>query len=354
MVFFNNLYVTIQNSSQVSNLLFRAENLEKDISDLEQTQKEKILLWGNIIQELCLIGHFDFPLDQISSYMRKRMRAQGKPDWFLEYITKVCPIEWKNEDLSRENGNTGIAHENQWSQKHLGEKIINFDRNQFLKLSKSEKLLEYQELQSQARELRRRMKDCKTTTTQILKEEGIKIPGTMYSSGYPPENCWSTETKYHKEIMKSLSLIGEIYDDFEDWADLVKKFPPSPELDARCARNHKPFNEYFLPTFHKLMIPPHDEKHAATYYEWYAIKTDQFWHGKHAAAVMNAMETGEYKQKMVDGQILNIPIKRPFTREQIGDKEPELNDLMREIIMYGGIFRAIEDQFKEAEVVIKE
>jgi len=353
MLFFQNLYVTIQNSSQVSNLLFRAENLEKDIADLEQTQKEKILMWGNTLQELCLLGHFDFPLDQISSYMRKRMKAAGKSDGFLDYISQVCPAEWKNENMDQKSL-VNSANQNQWSQKHLGQKLLTFDKKEFSKLSKSEKLLEYQELQNEAKELRRRMKDCKEITESILVQDGVKISETKFSAGYPPDQYWSEESAYYKELQKTIILLEELKDDFEDWADLVKKFPPNPELDQKCVRNHKPFNQFFLPTLHKLLIPAHDEKWSATHYQWYSIKTDNFWHGKHAAAVMNAIETGEYKTKLVNGKTMQIPIKRPFTREQIGDKEPELNDLMREIIMYGGIFKAIEDQFTEAEVIVKE
>lgn len=353
MDFLQNQYVTNHVSSQLSNLIFKAENLEKDIIDLESTQKEKIIAWGNLIQELCILGHFDFPLDNISSYMRKKMKAAGKPEYFLDYISRVCPPEWKNENMDTKSF-TSEASENQWSQKQLGQKLLTFDKKDFIKLSKSEKLLEYQEIQNEAKELRRRMKECKEYTEQILEAENIHLSDTMYSAGYPPTQYWNENTAYCKELDRTLELIDELRDDFEDWRDLVMKFPPSPELDAKCARNHKPFNDYFLQTLHKLLIPAHDEKWSATYYQWFAIKTDNFWHGKHAAAVRNALDTGEFKHKLVNGQIIPIPIKRPFTREQIGDKEPELNDLMREIILYGGIFKAIEDQFTTAEVDIKE
>ncbi len=345
-------YVTNLVSSQVSNLVFRAENLEKDIIDLDKTVKEKIIEWGNIIEQLIDSNYFDFPKNHISTYMRQKMRNAGKPDHFLDYLSRICPDTWK--DASHDHSEDRFTSEATSSIYDQTEKQLlrHVPKDELKKMSNAEilhyakKLTDFQKAQNL------RARDAKNLLKEVLEEKKLKIPDKMYTSGYPPESYQGT-SKLNIALQKFYDANHALNERIKRVnEDLIYRFPPSQEKDEEWASYVDTFREYYTIVLEKLLIPIDDEKWSDDYITWNDVMLSEFWHGKHAAAVLNAKETGEFEYKMVNGKITKIPLKRPYTREQVGDKIPELVDFMRSEFPLLSLHRAIHEWFTETQIKV--
>jgi len=329
--------------------VFRADNLEKDIIDLDKTVKEKIIEWGNIIEQLIDSKYFDFQKDHISTYMRQRMREAGKNDNFLNNITDNCPPKWKNSDLARDGTPTGAGSVYDQTDKQL---LRHVPKDELRKMSDAEILLYHKKLTDYQKSQNLRARDAKNLLKEVLEEKHLKIADKMFPSGYPPEQYQGT-SKLNIALQKFCDANHSLNERIRQInEDLIYKFPPPADKDEQWAKYVDTFTDTYITVLEKLLIPFDDEKWSDDYITWNDVMLSEFWHGKHAAAVLNAKETGEFEYKMVSGKVIKIPLKRPFTREQVGDKIPELVDFMRSEFPLLSLHRAMHEWFTETQIKV--
>ena len=99
-----------------------------------------------------------------------------------------------------------------------------------------------------------------------------------------------------------------------------------------------------LKTLKMLLIPYTDKKWSADWPKWIDIHLTRLEQSKNYAGSKHAMQTGEYAIKIgKDGQPVKLTLTRGITREQVGDKEPELFKMVQQMITGIPMIEALND-----------
>jgi len=145
------------------------------------------------------------------------------------------------------------------------------------------------------RELRRRRRDY---LTECIKRKVALSPEYDQLSREPHISTEVDESGI-SEAWEALEDLKEILTKVQD---KVWKFKPDKKMAKMMAEAIREEIRFWEPVA--------DEKYRKDQVSWWEVQLDNIWHGKHAAAIMNAT-------------ILDDKTKRSLTREQVGDKAEE-------------------------------
>ena len=165
----------------------------------------------------------------------------------------------------------------------------------------------------------------------------------------PPKGLWGVSDTYYyiKGVAERFDTIGKY---LQDIAKQVYVFKPSVEIDKNTLKLLESYHdERMIPLWECALVGSEeitnilenvqDEKNRDTALGWMKKGMDKHWNfGNHGAGEVDYIQTGEYifrlKEytederteakkkgiKLPENVVVRVPIKREFTREQVGDK----------------------------------
>jgi len=356
MKFFSSEYILEKsdlatNSSHIFLLKHKLTSLTDDFVEgynvWEKSKAELIIQIADTLEKLHELREYTDDINTISTYIRQTLAERGVSQGQLDYVTDVLPAKYKNENLSRDTS--------AWKSKPVN------NNNETVNIYQLEKQLEQMsstELQDYGLELEQKHKHFRTTMKaekEALEFVAIKkkIPLFRYKkeSATPPPDHLHRETTLWEEAKLYSQYFFEFYKYFEDIAQSIKQYPPDPELEKRTAHKMKIFRFGVLKTLKALLIPYTDRKWSADWVKWIDIHLTRLEHSKNYAGSKHALETGEKAVKIgKDGKPIIINLERGITREQVGDKEPELFKMVQQMIVGIPMINALNDWAYKAKV----
>jgi len=149
----------------------------------------------------------------------------------------------------------------------------------------------------------------------------------------PPKGLWGVSDTYYyiKGVAERFDTISKY---LQDVAKQVYVFKLSAEIDKNTLKLLESYHdERMLPLWECALIGSEeitnilenvqDEKNRDTALGWMKKGMDKHWnYGNHGAGEVDYIQTGEYIFRLGDKEnvVVRVPIKREFTREQVGDK----------------------------------
>ena len=206
---------------------------------------------------------------------------------------------------------------------------------QLNKLSKAEK--------QQYRDIRARLcSEQKATISHIqtnfeiqMENEGLKSDeeSNKKSTIIPPKGLWGVSDTYYyiKGVAERFDTISKY---LQDIAKQVYVFKLEKTLDQEVLKLLESYHdERMIPIWETSLVGSEeiinileniqDEKNRDTALGWMKKGMDKHWNfGNHGAGEVDYIQTGEYIFRLgkTENVVVRVPIKREFTREQVGDK----------------------------------
>lgn len=330
------------NSSHIFLLNQRLENCIDDFVEgynvWEKTKAEIIVKMAETLEKLYLMGEYTNPLSTISGYIAKRLRERGVSQGQIDYVREVLPSKYKNPELAREQDRGGEIHAN-------NDKPVNI-----YALKKELETMSKTELQDYALNLDQKHKHARNNMKaekEVLEYVAIKTktPLPRYrkdSSDVPPEHLHK-ETTLSQELDLYSKYFFELYKYFEDIKKSVVEFPPDAEISLRTTEKLRTFRDGVLKTLKMLIVPYTDKKWSGSWVKWCDIHLTRLEQSKNYAGSKHALNTGEFAVKYKDGKEHIFELDRGITREQVGDKEPEMFEMAKQMMLGIPMINALED-----------
>lgn len=354
-----------QNNS--SHIYYLNQSLKKYVDDFvegyniwEINKAELINKMAQTLEKLHSLGEYPNPLNTISSYIRKTLAERGISQGALEYVTEVLPSKYKNQNQIRDNSSNrkeNLANSSSSSisvETEAPPPIVNmYDLGRKLRnLSPTELQNYYADLEQRHKHIRNNLKTEKETAECIAIEKKIQLPRyKKESSAVPPAHLQGPSALYH-ELDVSEDLIKDILKYFQDVKQSVYEFPPHKTLAEQCAKELHVWNEGVLKAIKEIMIPFTDKKFSGDWAQWFLINITRLEQSKNYAGSKHALETGEYAVKLgKDGKEVILSLDRGITREQVGDREPEIHRMAIETLMKYGFFKALHDWSYKTDIM---
>lgn len=350
----NSIVLTsLENSS--SHIYLLKTKLQHSIDDFveghniwEKKKAQIIIEMADTLEKLHFLGEYSDPLNTISGYIRKRLAERGISEGALTYVSEVLPLKYKNLDLVRDT--TGKGKEN-LADPNNKNNIISFPTVNIYQLKKeieSMSPLERQQfalrIDQEDKHIRNNMKARKDVLEYVCIKEKTPLPRYKKESAQvPPEHLhgWSLlEDRFRLLANEALDL----HKYFKDIAQSIHEFPPEKEISERNAKRIDVFVNGAWKTIKEIFVAPQtDKKWSGDWLKWIDIHFTRLEQSKNYAGSKHALETGEYAWKSKDGKEFIFKLDRGITREQVGDKEPELFEMVQQMLIGNPMVQALHD-----------
>lgn len=149
----------------------------------------------------------------------------------------------------------------------------------------------------------------------------------------PPKGLWGVSDTYYyiKGVAERFDTVSKY---LQDIAKQVYVFKLSKEIDKNALKLLESYHdERMIPLWECALVGSEeitnilenvqDEKNRDTALGWMRKGMDKHWNfGNHGAGEVDYIQTGEFVFRLGEKEnvIIRVPIKREFTREQVGDK----------------------------------
>ena len=206
---------------------------------------------------------------------------------------------------------------------------------QISKLSPAEKQ-QYRDIRAQLYSEQKATISHGQTNFEIqMENEGLKSDeeSNKKSTIIPPKGVWGVSDTYYyiKGVAERFDTISKY---LQDIAKQVYVFKLEKELDKEVLALLESYHdERMLPIWELSLLGSEeiinileniqDEKNRDTALGWMKKGMDKHWnYGNHGAGEVDYIQTGEYIFRLgkKENVVVRVPIKREFTREQVGDK----------------------------------
>lgn len=332
------------------------KKLKKHIKDAVIARQE--------VEDICHIYEADnkIPKEKIGEQVYTDCRNQDFNENEIDVIRKFVPDEFKDHKYDPKSMSNDSTLENLTSNR-----ISNEQLDQLLKSTNDvipflcEKQLTLQQVQKlpkieQKEYLKARNKivsQDKAELSNIAEFCGIQTQEELEkeSTILTPEELWGESLAW--DYSNAISIMHKIfYSYWKDVADTLYKFKPTDDLDKEAIKVHLknwlqhelyPMFKIQLAKMHEIKIIMQnftDQKNAETAQVWMKIGKEKYQsYGNHGSGSVNSVLTGKHIMKLKyynaddkdeDGNpkkgakahwaVLIIPVSRPYTREQTGDK----------------------------------
>ena len=294
--------------------------------------------------------------EKICSQLIRDAKLRGASDGQCQYIREVCEemgwtdIKYANKgkgNLALENLNVvkdllKTIDDERFNELHesssdtmpeIAEYDLNYD--QVTKLSPAERQ-EYRDIRAQYfSEQKATISHGQTNFEEKMGKLGLKSDEetNKKSTIIPPKALWGVSDTYYyiKGVAERFDTIGKY---LQDIAKQVYVFKLSKEIDQNTLKLLNSYHdERMLPLWECALVGSEeitnileniqDEKNRDTALGWMIKGKDKHWnYGNHGAGEEDYIQTGEYIFRLGDKEnvVIRVPIKREFTREQVGDK----------------------------------
>ena len=289
---------------------------------------------------------------KISSQVRRDLKLRGWDDEDLKYVTKVLgELGYTDSKYAtiRDSNVTPVIHpllrpldderfnELKDSTTDTMPEIAEYDLSyeQVTKLSKAERQ-QYRDQRSKLfSEEKATVSHGQTNFEEKMEHLGLKSDeeSNKKSTIIPPKGLWGTSDTYYyiKGVAERFDTIGKY---LQDIAKQVYVFKLSAEIDKNTLKLLESYHdERMTPLWECALIGSEeitnilenvqDEKNRDTALGWMKKGMDKHWNfGNHGAGEVDYIQTGEYIFRLGEKEnvVIRVPIKREFTREQVGDK----------------------------------
>jgi len=366
----NTQYVLAELENNSSHIYLLNHTLKRCFDDFiegynvwEKSKAQIIIKMADTLEKLHFLGEYTDPLNTISTYIKNELAARGVTDGQVRYVSVVLPSKYKNQNLARDqkgdnnipdsdndDDNDSTTTTNNNNNNNLPTQNLVNSNNIFRKLENIAKSspTEFQnygiELDQQQKHLRNNMKTHKEIFEYLAMK--YKIPVARYkkvSSDVPPEHLQGPSLMHHKlkEMSRTVFDIAKYLDDI---AKSVYEFPPEKEMSEKCAKQIDIFNKGVLQTIKMILVPYSDKKYSGDWATWFNINITKLEQSKNYAGSKHGLETGEYAVKLdKEGNEVILHLDRGITREQVGDREPDIYAMARQTLMGVPMFQALHD-----------
>lgn len=343
-----------QNNS--SHIYYLNQTLKKCVDDFvegyniwEINKAELINKMAVTLEKLHSLGEYPNPLSTISGHIIKILREHGVSEGALNHVSEVLPSKYKNMNLSRDKTSSSSNNEGTEIRPDFGDEappppIVNmYDLGRKLReLSPTELQNYYADLEQRHKHIRNNLKTEKETAECIAIEKKIQLPRYKKESApIPPEHLQGESALYY-ELGETEAIVFDIYKYIQDVKKSVYEFKPDKKLAEKCAADLRIFNTGVLKSIKEVLIPFTDKKFSGDWAKWFEINITKLEQSKNYAGSKHALETGEYAVKLdKEGNPVILSLDRGITREQVGDREPEIYRMAINTLMTNGMVRAL-------------
>ncbi len=293
---------------------------------------------------------------KISSQVRRDLKLRGWDDNDLKYVSDVLGeygytdskySRKMSDDLTLENLNVvkdllKTIDDETFKDLHestsdtmpiLAEYDLNYD--QVTKLSPAERQ-QYRDTRAQYfSEQKATISHGQTNFEEKMQNLGLKSDEetNKKSTIIPPKGLWGVSDTYYyiKGVAERFDTIGKY---LQDIAKQVYVFKLSKEIDKNALNLLNQYHdERMIPLWECALVGSEeitnilenvqDEKNRDTALGWMKKGMDKHWNfGNHGAGEVDYIQTGEFIFRLGEKEnvVIRVPIKREFTREQVGDK----------------------------------
>ena len=292
---------------------------------------------------------------KISSQVRRDLKLRGWDDEDLKYVSKVLgeagytdPRFGRSPQVTLESLNSGIKDllrtldDERFNELHDSTndtmpEIAEYDLSyeQVTKLSPAERQQYRDQRAKYFSEQKATISHGQTNFEDKMEHLGLKSDeeSNKKSTIIPPKGLWGVSDTYYyiKGVAERFDTIGKY---LQDIAKQVYVFKPSVEIDKNTLKLLESYHdERMIPLWECALVGSEeitnilenvqDEKNRDTTLGWMQKGRDKHWYyGNHGAGEEDYIQTGEYIFRLgkEENVVIRVPIKREFTREQVGDK----------------------------------
>jgi hypothetical protein len=295
--------ISLQASAEVDYIEHTITNLWQDLTEQEESKKEKIKRLAELYKRKIQLGLLDIQPHEIAGEILKEIEIRGL-DISKVTVYRAVPADCKDEREEDARTTLGVYNDSQF---HVKLPNIKYDLEKLrgqdnakvdeahTELSQAEK-----DLQAQLRLIR----DQKEKVEEIGQERKLTFSSHQKNDSHSTPKPEARETDLSDELY-------QLSEDILAVREKVIEFPPNEE-DARAwAQGIRNF---------RMMFKGHlDEKYSKSIPEWFRVQITNIQSGKHAAATKHAT--------MLPGGI-----KRNLTREQVGDNAEFILDVAWKVL----------------------
>ncbi len=288
--------------------------------------------------------------------LREDLRKQGCEKWEIDYARTVVkeynlnyihdefanigsrstPLESLTKDLLQtldDERFTELHDSTSDTMPEIAEYDLSYE--QITKLSPAEKQ-EYRDKRAKLfSEQKAILSHGQTNFEEKMTNLGLKSEeeSNKKSTIIPPKGLWGVSDTYYyiKGVAERFDTIGKY---LQDIAKQVYVFKLETGLDKETVKLLESYHdERMIPLWElsltgseeiiNILENIQDEKNRDTALGWMKKGMDKHWnYGNHGAGEVDYIQTGEYIFRLgkTENVIVRVPIKREFTREQVGDK----------------------------------
>lgn len=321
----------------------------------ERSKADIINKMALTLEKLHFLGEYPNPLNTISTYIKNELAARGVSEGQIRYVSEVLPSKYKNQNFARDQKNNGEEIIPDLDNNNNNNVIPNpkqqiqtvniYDLNRELnKLSPTELQNFLLETEQQHKLLRNNMKAVVETIQCNAIQRKVQLPRYKKESADTPPIHLQGATVMHSKIKEMATTVFDIYKYLEDVAKSVYEFPPNREMAERCARKLDTFDKNVLQTIKLMLVPYTDKKYSGDWIKWCDINLTRLEQSKNYAGSKHALETGEYAVKLgKDGKEVILSLDRGITREQVGDREPDIYIMARQVLLGNQAINALNE-----------
>jgi hypothetical protein len=343
------------NENNSSHIYLLKQTLQNSIDDFveghniwEKKKAEIINKMALTLEKLHFLGEYPDPLNTISTYIRNKLAERGVSDHNLDYVGRVLPSKYKNQDLARDSNNKNGMNIHANNNDNDQQIIPTVNIYRLIKNLENKSPTELQnyvlELEQKHKHMRNNMKAEKEAAEYVAIKKQTPLPRyKKVSSEVPPSHLqgWS-------ELYEEMNDFGEEAIEFgkylKDIAKSIYEFKPENELSKRCAHKVRIFKIGAWKTIKEIFVAPTtDKKWSGDWPKWCDIHLTKLEQSKNYAGSKHALETGEFAVKYKDGTEQYFTLDRGITREQVGDKEPELFEMVKQVLIGNPMVDALHD-----------
>jgi hypothetical protein len=292
---------------------------------------------------------------KISSQVRRDLKLRGWDDSDLKYVSDVLgELGYTDSKYARsgkltlESLNPQVRNllkpidDERFTELHDSTndtmpEIAEFDLNyeQVTKLSPAERQQYRDQRAKYFSEQKATISHGQTNFESKMENLGLKSDeeSNKKSTIIPPKGLWGVSDTYYyiKGVAERFDTIGKY---LQDIAKQVYVFKLSAEIDKNALKLLESYHDNrCIPLWECALVGSEeitnilenvqDEKNRDTALGWMKKGMDKHWnYGNHGAGEVDYIQTGEYIFRLGDKEnvVVRVPIKREFTREQVGDK----------------------------------
>ena len=112
------------------------------------------------------------------------------------------------------------------------------------------------------------------------------------------------------------------------------------------------FDKNVLQTIKLMLVPYTDKKYSGDWIKWCDINLTRLEQSKNYTGSKHALETGEYAVKLgKDGKEIIMSLDRGITREQVGDREPDLYLMARQVLLGNQAINALHNWSYQTNII---